>query len=227
MDTTTDNLVSPQRANPLRGAWRACRDVMSHAARSALDIALPTFCVACREPVAGVGVCADCWTQLSFIERPFCPRLGMPFVYDPGSEMLSMEAIANPSAYQRARAVVRYNDVAKVLVHALKYQDRTDLAPAMGRWMARAGSELLGGADVLIPVPLHWRRGWSRRYNGARWRASSPDNPEFQSRRTRCGAPVRPGNRSDCREMTAHAMCRALSRLRWNAPARSRAAASS
>jgi ComF family protein len=35
----------------------------------------------------------------------------------------------------------------------------------MGRWMARAGRELLKDADVLIPVPLHWRRGWSRRYN--------------------------------------------------------------
>ena len=27
------------------------------------------------------------------------------------------------------------------------------------------GKELLGEADVLVPVPLHWRRGWSRRYN--------------------------------------------------------------
>jgi ComF family protein len=35
----------------------------------------------------------------------------------------------------------------------------------MGRWMARAGKELLQQADVLVPVPLHWRRGWSRRYN--------------------------------------------------------------
>ena len=35
----------------------------------------------------------------------------------------------------------------------------------MGRWMVRAGHELLGEADVLVPVPLHWRRGWSRRYN--------------------------------------------------------------
>jgi predicted amidophosphoribosyltransferase len=57
------------------------------------------------------------------------------------------------------------NDVARTLVHALKYQDRTDLAPAMGRWMARAGRELLEEADALVPVPLHWRRGWSRRYN--------------------------------------------------------------
>ena len=133
--------------------------------RLALDIALPTLCVSCREPVDGEGVCAACWAKLSFIEPPFCPRLGIPFVYDPGPELLSMEAIANPPAYQRARAAVRYDDVARTLVHSLKYQDRTDLAPAMGRWMARAGQELLDEADVLVPVPLHWRRGWSRRYN--------------------------------------------------------------
>lgn len=76
-----------------------------------------------------------------------------------------MEAIAHPPAYSRARAAVRYDDVARTLVHALKYQDRTDLAPTMGRWMARAGKELLSEADMLVPVPLHWRRGWSRRYN--------------------------------------------------------------
>ena len=140
------------------GAWAA-------AARLALDIALPTLCVSCREPVDGEGVCAECWAKLSFIAPPFCPRLGIPFVYDPGPELLSMEAIANPPAYQRARAAVRYDDVARTLVHALKYQDRTDRAPTMGRWMARAGQELLADADILVPVPLHWRRGWSRRFN--------------------------------------------------------------
>src|SRR3954452_6779210 len=148
-----------------RSLSQTLRSVWAHTARLALDIALPTLCVACREPVAGLGVCAECWPKLSFIAPPFCPRLGIPFVYDPGPELLSMEAIANPPAYQRARAAVRYDDVARTLVHALKYQDRTDLAPAMGRWMARAGRELLEQADMLIPVPLHWRRGWRRRYN--------------------------------------------------------------
>jgi ComF family protein len=150
---------------PLRRAIRAIGGAWSHAAKLALDIALPTLCVSCREPVEGNGVCAECWTKLSFIEPPYCPRLGIPFVYDPGLDMLSMEAIANPPAYARARAAVRYDDVARTLVHALKYHDRTDLAPAMGRWMARAGSELLDGADMLIPVPLHWRRAWGRRFN--------------------------------------------------------------
>jgi ComF family protein len=35
----------------------------------------------------------------------------------------------------------------------------------MGQWMARAGRELLGDADALLPVPLHWRRLWARRFN--------------------------------------------------------------
>ena len=162
-----DAEASPSRSisGQLRGALRACRGAWRHAARLALDVALPTLCVACREPVAGDGVCAACWAKLSFIAPPYCPRLGIPFVYDPGPDLLSMEAIANPPAYARARAAVRYDDVARTLVHGLKYQDRTDLAPAMGRWMARAGRELLAEADALVPVPLHWRRGWSRRYN--------------------------------------------------------------
>src|SRR5882672_4214445 len=162
-----DAETAPPRAisTQLRAALGACRTAWSHAARLALDVALPTLCVSCREPVDGEGVCAECWAKLSFIAPTFCPRLGIPFVYDPGPYLLSMEAIANPPAYQRARAAVRYHDVARTLVHALKYQDRTDLAPAMGRWMARAGRGLLTGADLLVPVPLHWRRGWSRRYN--------------------------------------------------------------
>jgi predicted amidophosphoribosyltransferase len=67
------------------------------------------------------------------------------------------EEIANPPAHARARAAIRYDDMARTLAHALKYQDRTDLAPAMGRWMARAGGELLDDADALVTVPQHWR----------------------------------------------------------------------
>jgi ComF family protein len=154
-------------AAPFRGAIKLGRQALAYAARAALDIALPTLCVACREPVAGEGVCAACWAKLSFIAEPCCPRLGIPFAYDPGPGLLSMQAIADPPTYQRARAAVRYDDVARTLVHALKYHDRTDLAPSMGRWMARAGRELLNEADLLVPVPLHWRRGWSRRFNQA------------------------------------------------------------
>ena len=134
--------------------------------RLLLDVALPPLCPSCREPLGGgAGLCAACWSKLSLIEPPYCARLGIPFTYDPGPGLLSMEAIANPPSYDRARAAVRYDDIARALVHRFKYGDRLDLAPMMGRWMARAGQELLGDADALVPVPLHWRRLWTRRFN--------------------------------------------------------------
>ncbi|MET0279142.1 MAG: ComF family protein [Pseudorhodoplanes sp.] len=134
--------------------------------RLALDVALPRLCPSCREPVGdGAGLCATCWSKLSLIERPFCEKLGIPFTYDPGPGVYSMQAIADPPAYARARAAVRYDDVARTLIHALKYGDRLDLAPTMARWMARAGTDLLADADLIVPVPLHWRRLWARRFN--------------------------------------------------------------
>lgn len=131
----------------------------------ALNVALPTLCPACRTPVAGSGLCAPCWSKLSLIAPPYCERLGIPFAYDPGPGVLSMQAISDPPAYHRARAAVRYDDTARAMVHALKYGDRLDLAPVMGRWMTRAGRELFDRADALVPVPLHWRRLWTRRFN--------------------------------------------------------------
>ncbi len=131
----------------------------------ALNVALPPLCPGCRELVGGNGLCASCWSKLALIAPPYCERLGIPFAYDPGPGVLSMEAIADPPAYHRARAAVRYDDIARKLVHSLKYGDRLDLAPTAGRWMARAGRELLADADALVPVPLHWRRLWARRFN--------------------------------------------------------------
>ncbi len=131
-----------------------------------LDLALPPLCPACREPVgAEAALCAACWSKLSFIAPPYCERLGTPFAYDPGPGVLSMQAIADPPAYRRARAAVHYDEISRVLIHGLKYSDRLDLAPMLGRWMARAGQALLAEADALFAVPLHWRRQWARRFN--------------------------------------------------------------
>lgn len=102
---------------------------------------------------------------MGFIERPYCERLGTPFVSDGGDGLLSPSAIAEPPAYDRARAAARFGDVARDLVHLLKYGDRLDLVRPLGGWMARAGSELLADADALVPVPLHWSRLFQRRFN--------------------------------------------------------------
>lgn len=150
------------------GPWRrALRGTWQRSWRGLVDFGLPPLCASCREPVGDVGLCAACWSKLSFICEPYCARLGIPFAYDPGPGVLSMEAIADPPSYNRARAAVRFDEIARTLVHALKYGDRLDLAPVVGRWTAAAGRDLLSDADALVPVPLHWQRLWMRRFNQA------------------------------------------------------------
>jgi ComF family protein len=160
MDTAAT--VQPSRLARLA---RGVRASLRTSTRLGLDVALPRLCPSCRDLVTDNGLCPTCWGKLAFIAPPYCPRLGIPFVYDPGPGILSMQAIADPPAYNRARAAVRFEDVSRKLVHAFKYGDRLDLAPLMGRWMTHAGRELLADADALVPVPLHWRRLWGRRFN--------------------------------------------------------------
>jgi ComF family protein len=157
--------MTPSAGMTLPAQLKRAADAVRAVLGTALDLALPPLCPACREPVDGRALCPACWSKLSFITRPYCERLGIPFVYDPGPGILSMEAIADPPAYRRARAAVRFDEIARALVHALKYGDRLDLAPMMGRWVSHAGRELLAEADALVPVPLHWRRLWARRFN--------------------------------------------------------------
>jgi ComF family protein len=138
---------------------------------AALDLLYPPVCLACRRAIgAHGGLCPACWSAMRFIERPYCERLGAPFETDlatsESGRFLSSAAVADPPVFSRARAVARFEDgPARLLVHRLKYGDRGELAAPMGRWMARAGAELLDEADVLIPVPLHRLRLAHRRFN--------------------------------------------------------------
>jgi ComF family protein len=130
------------------------------------DAALPPTCIACRVPVADDGgLCPACWSQLGFISRPLCERTGTPFAVDFGPGAVSPAALAHPPAYHRARAVARYDEIARRLVHAFKFGDRLDLARPLGHMMVQAGADLLTDADALVPVPLHWTRLWRRRFN--------------------------------------------------------------
>lgn len=132
----------------------------------AVDIAFPPVCGGCGVLIASPGgVCAQCWTTLRLIERPYCEVLGLPFSRDIGKGILSAQAIAEPPVFDRLRSVALHEGVARTLVHKLKYLDRTDLAHSMGRWMLRASDGTVDACDVIIPVPLHRARLISRKFN--------------------------------------------------------------
>lgn len=141
-------------------------DAAKPVATKLLDAVLPSQCVHCHDFVAQPGlVCGACWSELSFIEHPLCDHLGTPFVFDPGPDVLSAEAQKRPRSWSRARAAVEYGDVAKSLIHGLKYHDRAEGLDLLARTMVRAGREMLAEADLVVPVPLHKVRQWQRRFN--------------------------------------------------------------
>lgn len=131
---------------------------------------LPPQCVTCDAPVDAPGLmCADCFRRTGFITEPFCARCGVPFASTAlgGTTGLCPGCEARPPVFRRARAALRYDAQGRRLILPLKHADRLELAGTLAPRMARAGAELLGEADVLVPVPLHRTRLFHRRFNQA------------------------------------------------------------
>lgn len=138
-----------------------------------LDALLPPRCLSCAAEVADQGmVCAPCFAVLTPLTAPFCVRCGVPFAHAgqgvPGDSGMLCGRCANRSpAYRTARAAFRYGAGAKRLILPFKHGDRTELARPLARHMARAGGQLLARAELIVPVPVHWRRLVGRRYDQA------------------------------------------------------------
>lgn len=138
------------------------------------DLLLPPVCIICRTRIGTHGLlCGGCFAKIDFIAPPICVRLGVPLPYDTGAPALSAAAIANPPFYDRARAAARYSAAMRELVQSFKYRDRHEGLPLFGRWLAKAGAELLSDAELLVPVPLYRSRLWSRRFNQSAMLAQS------------------------------------------------------
>ena len=136
------------------------------AARTVLDTLLPAHCLTCEALVEGPGqFCPDCFRTASFITAPLCLSCGVPFVHAPHGTMVCDACAIDPPPWGEARAALAYDAQSRRLVLGFKHGDRTELAAALARMMARAGAALLGRAEVLVPVPLHRRRLLARRFN--------------------------------------------------------------
>ncbi len=139
--------------------------------RVVLDALLPPQCMKCGALVADQGgLCGVCWPKLTFLGPPQCAQCGLPFEHDfsagdSGDGMRCGDCLRRPPAYRCARAAVAYDDESRGVLLAFKHGDRTDMTPALGGWLARAGAGLTGVADLIVPVPLHWTRLWRRRFN--------------------------------------------------------------
>lgn len=151
-----------ERAQPLQGLQSALTAV--------IDAVLPPRCAACRAVTAGdAGFCPDCWTALDFLVGPACARCDIPFEVPQGEGALCGSCIADPPPYSRVHVPLAYGDVSRSIVMRLKYGRRTGFARLMARLIAGtlARVERVSGdlPPLIIPVPLHRWRIWSRGFN--------------------------------------------------------------
>lgn len=81
--------------------------------------------------------------------------------------MLCAKCIELKPDYDQVAALFVYDDYSKVLVHKLKYLDHTELAFLVAKWLYVRHKEFIDSYDLIVPVPLHKKRLFKRKYNQA------------------------------------------------------------
>lgn len=160
----------------------------------------------------GAYLCADCAWSHQPVRHPLCLACGRPYGTEQGVDHVCPDCLANPMAFEAARAAGVYDQPLKTLIHQYKYQGRTELARPFGRMLWNALLRFYDPRefDVIIPVPLHWFRRFRRGFNqaallvrhwhqyaaegGMRWRPCAVA-PHLMSRRRRTSAQTGLGRR--------------------------------
>jgi ComF family protein len=147
-------------------AVRACADAL-------LAVLLAPACAACDEPLDAPTrgpVCGPCWSRVVPMTPPVCETCAEPL---PSWRTISVDRGRCPrcrrrtTAIAKARSIGAYDGALRDIVHALKYDRRRSLAAPIAALMCRHGAELLDGADLAVPVPLHRSRLRRRGFNQA------------------------------------------------------------
>jgi len=131
-------------------------------ARSALDFALPPRCAGCGTIVPDVhSFCAECWMKVEFIGDGGCDCCGLPL--QATEQSTCARCLAKPPRIARSRSAVAYDDLSRSLAVRLKYGRKVAIARTMAHYMASLVKP--ERESILVPVPLHRTRLWTRGFN--------------------------------------------------------------
>lgn len=130
---------------------------------SAAEIVYPPTCLTCDERVVSEGLCGSCWAEAAFITGLTCHTCCQPLPGTSEDTEYCDTCLRDPPPWDQASAVMLYDETAKRLAMGLKYNDRTETAPTLGKWMARRVRPVQN--TLVAPVPLHRLRLLKRRYN--------------------------------------------------------------
>jgi ComF family protein len=131
-----------------------------------LDTIYPPRCLACPEYTdTPHGLCPACWRETVFVSGTACVKCGVPLMGEATAEDLCEPCQRHPPAWDFGAAALIYQGAGRRMVLQFKHGDRLDMVRPLSAWMAAAGARQIAAADIIVPVPLHWRRLLRRRYN--------------------------------------------------------------
>ncbi len=133
-----------------------------------LDLIFPPTCAGCGR--VGHLVCPACAQLAEPAPLAVCRRCGR-IQPAPVAQCAHCAALDDQPLAQVHAAALHTSPV-REFIHLLKYEQRPDLAPALGRYLAAAllrpeWDGLRDAFDAVVPVPLHAERLAERGYNQA------------------------------------------------------------
>ncbi len=133
--------------------------------RTLLDMVYPPRCPACDADIDGrAALCAACEISL-YPLRAACPRCAEPV--DAPIAVTCRRCALSPPPFETIHAPFRYGGQLAIALQRLKYQRRPDIARTLAPLFAPTLATASARADVIVPMPLHWRRQSSRGFNQA------------------------------------------------------------
>ena len=135
-----------------------------------LDFFFPPRCSFCGEKGEAqnpAGVCSTCISQLPEVTHPRCPRCGLGFASDFGSDHLCSDCLTGNGHFAKARAFAHYEGILPGIISRFKYRGDSRLAKPLGDLLAGYEDPDFSFHDdlLVIPVPLHPRRLRQRGFN--------------------------------------------------------------
>ena len=144
-----------------------------------LDLVLPAICPVTGETVDEPGMIhPPYWLNLNFIKGQICPVCGTPISnsandakndeMNAGYKLTCAHCLSYPPSYDQHRSPSCYDDASKPLILKFKHSDQHHLTKSFQPWLCNSLLEFSQtDFDIIIPVPLHYKRLLKRRYNQA------------------------------------------------------------
>jgi len=139
--------------------------------RAGLDLLFPPECAGCRAEMATAGMprfCGECIGRLNLLRGATCVRCGAAV---PGTAARPNCHLCHGKKllFDEAIALGEYDGLLRDWLLAMKHGRSESLTLALAEliWQ-QCGSRLeLLQPDVVVPVPMHWRRRWAHGTNSA------------------------------------------------------------